>query len=508
MRSAMPAFAERPRPLTRRTFLSASVGAATLAALAACTPVTPALISPTSAAIAAAEKARRRTGRATTVALDAQPSQLDFAGRIANTWTFGSTPAPVIRARAGDTIQAHVSNRLPTSTSVHWHGIALRNDMDGVPPLTQSPIAAGDAFQYDFTAEHPGTYWFHPHVGVQIDRGLYGALIIDDPREPLSYDQEWIVILDDWLDGLTATPDQVLNDLSKGMGSMGMDGMLMRMGNMLMGTNSALLGGDTGDVFYPLYLINGRPAADPETFTSKPGSKIRIRFINAGADTAFRVALSGHTLTITHTDGYPVQHREVDSVLIGMGERYDVIVTAGDGVFPLVASAEGKDAAAYAVLRTGGGVAPAPLKTLPELNSTRVGIAGDLIADDAVQLKSRTIDRTVRMSLSGSMNSYKWAINGRRYNPDRPLQDALPIRQGERVRLEFVNDTTMWHPMHLHGHTYQHPGRGPRKDTSIVLPGKTLRVDFDADNPGLWLSHCHNIYHGESGMMAVLAYQK
>ena len=277
---------------------------------------------------------------------------------------------------------------------------------------------------------------------------------------------------------------------------------------MLMGTNSALLGGDTGDVYYPLYLINGRPAADPETFTSKPGSKIRIRFINAGADTAFRVAISGHTLTITHTDGYPVRHREVDSVLIGMGERYDVIVTAGDGVFPLVASAEGKDAAAYAILRTGTGAAPAPLKTLPELNSPRVGVAEDLIADDAVQLRPRAVDRTVQMKLSGSMNSYKWAINGRQFNPDRPLQDALAVHQGERVQLEFVNDTTMWHPMHLHGHTYQHPGRGPRKDTSIVLPGKTLRVDFDADNPGLWLSHCHNIYHGESGMMAVLAYQK
>ncbi|MFF9565653.1 multicopper oxidase family protein [Leifsonia sp. NPDC014704] len=495
-------------PLSRRALLGASLGAATLAALAACTPATPTLISPTSAAVVAAEKARRRTGRVATVGLDAKPAQLDLAGRVANTWTFGSTPAPTIRIRAGDTVHARVSNGLAQPTSVHWHGIALRNDMDGVPPLTQSAIAAGDAFTYNFTAEHPGTYWFHPHVGVQIDRGLYGALIVDDPREPLAYDEEWVVILDDWLDGVTATPDQVLADLSKGMGSMGMDGMLMRMGNMLMGTNSALLGGDTGDVYYPLYLINGRSAADPETFTTKPGSRVRIRFINAGADTAFRVALSGHTLTITHTDGYPVQPKEVDSVLIGMGERYDVIVTAADGVFPLVAAAEGKDAAAYAVLRSGGGTAPAALKTLPELNSTRIGVASDLTAADAVQLKTRGIDRTVTMKLSGDMNSYRWAINGRRFDPNRPLQDSLIVREGERVRLKFVNSTTMWHPMHLHGHTYQHPNAGPRKDTSIILPGKSLEVDFDANNPGQWLSHCHNIYHGESGMMTVLAYQK
>lgn len=504
----MPTSPFPAQPLTRRTLLGASIGAATLAALAACAAATPTVVSPTSAAIVAAERARRRTGRVTTVALDAKPSTLDLAGRVANTWTFGSTPAPTIRVRAGDSVHARVSNGLPQPTSVHWHGIALRNDMDGVPPLTQAPIAAGQAFTYNFTAEHPGTYWFHPHVGVQIDRGLYGALIVDDPREPLAYDEEWVVILDDWLDGVTATPDQVLADLSSGMESMGMGGMPMRMGNMLMGTNSQLLGGDTGDVYYPLYLINGRPTADPETFATKPGSRVRIRLINAGADTAFRVAIGGHSLTITHTDGYPVLPKQVDSVLIGMGERYDVIVTTGDGIFPLVASAEGKDAAAYALLRTGGGTAPAALKTLPEFRSTRVGVARDLIAADAVQLQPRRIDRTLTMKLSGDMNSYKWAINGRQFNPDRPLQDALLVREGERVRLQFVNATTMWHPMHLHGHTYQHPGGGPRKDTSIVLPGESLQVDFDADNPGQWLSHCHNIYHGESGMMAVLAYQQ
>ncbi len=110
---------------------------------------------------------------------------------------------------AGDLVQVAVRNDLPESTSVHWHGLALRNDMDGVPGATQDPIAAGSDYTYEFIADQPGTYWFHPHVGPQLDRGLYGALIVEDPHEPLSYDDEWVVILDDWLDGVTGTPDEV-----------------------------------------------------------------------------------------------------------------------------------------------------------------------------------------------------------------------------------------------------------------------------------------------------------
>jgi len=97
--------------------------------------------------------------------------------------------------------------QLPAATSVHWHGIALRNDMDGVPGITQRPIKAGSGFEYAFTAPDPGTYFYHPHSGVQLDRGLYGVLIVDDPAEPGAYDQEWVVVLDDWLDGTGRTPD-------------------------------------------------------------------------------------------------------------------------------------------------------------------------------------------------------------------------------------------------------------------------------------------------------------
>jgi len=119
-----------------------------------------------------------------------------------------------------------------------------------------------------------------------------------------------------------------------------------------------LLGGDAADVRYPYYLVNGRVRTAPRTFTARPGQRARIRIINAAADTAFRVALGGHTLTVTHTDGYPVNPVQAGALLIGMGERYDVQVSLGDGVFPLVALAEGKNSTALALVRTAAGSAP------------------------------------------------------------------------------------------------------------------------------------------------------
>jgi len=495
----------RKSDLSRRTVLGAGLSGAALLALSACTPAAT-FVSPTSSSVWETEAARKGSGVTTRVALRAGTGTLDLAGTTAQTWSYGSIPSPVIRLQQGDELDATIENALPEATSIHWHGVALRNDMDGVPNLTQKAIAAGSSFRYQFLAPHPGTYWFHPHVGTQLDRGLYGALIVEDPREPLVYDDEWVVVLDDWLDGVTATPPEVLAELSKGMGdASGMDGMSMRMGNMLMGAKSDALGGDAGDVYYPHYLINGRPPADPETYASAPGKRVRIRLINAGGDTAFRVALAGHPLTVTHTDGFPVEPVEVDSVLLGMGERYDVIVTLGDGVFAFVAEAEGKQERAFALVRTSAGTPPPSTVVVSEL-SGRLATADKLRAASDVALPTRSTDREITIRLRGSMAQYNWSLDGRRFSHDNPIKDAHPISAGERVRINFVNTTEMWHPMHLHGHTYQHSDGGPRKDTSIVLPGRTVSVDFDADNPGRWLTHCHNLYHGEAGMMGVLAY--
>ncbi|MGP4011668.1 multicopper oxidase family protein [Streptomyces sp. 4N124] len=519
--------------IKRRSVLRAGLGVAGASALAACSSgsnATPTLVNPSGSAVAAAEKKRKGTGRTQQATLTAAPAMLDLGGGVmAKSWAFGGqVPGKEIRLSVGDTLAAELSNQLPnkTTTSIHWHGIAMRNDMDGVPPVTQQAVRAGASFTYRFIANAPGTYFLHPHVGVQLDRGLYAPLIVEDPKEPLSYDDEWVIVLDDWVDGVTGTPDEVLAELRRGMGGMeGMEGMEgMDMGEdaaspsaapssggmstkfMLMGAESELLGGDAGDVKYAYHLVNGRVPADPAVYQGKPGRRVRLRIINAGGDTAYRVALGGHRLTVTHTDGFPVEQQQGDALLIGMGERYDALVTLGDGVFPLVALAEGKNATGMALVRTGSGSAPTATVRPKELNG-RILTAAQLRAAGDVRLPSRKVDRVHRVELTGGMDKYNWAINGKAYDMADPAANPLTIEEGQRVRLDFVNTTQMWHPMHLHGHTYQLGDSGPRKDTSIVLPKRKLSVIFDADNPGQWMLHCHNAYHGEVGMMALVAYQ-
>jgi FtsP/CotA-like multicopper oxidase with cupredoxin domain len=462
------------------------------------------LVSPDDDVVRRVEAGRAHAGAAT-VSTTLRPRQvsLDLAGALVPTWGYAEDgPGPTIRCRAGDRLRITVVNRLPEATSVHWHGVAVRNDMDGVPGVTQAPIEPGATFTYAFTAPDPGTYFYHPHSGVQLDRALHGVLVVDDPAEPGGYDAEWIVVLDDWIDGTGRTPDQVLAGLT---GMSGMDMGSMPMGRMAMGGMGAMISpllGRAGDVAYPYYLVNGRPAGAPATMTGKPGRRVRIRVVNAGSDTAFRMALGGHRLTVTHADGFPVTPTATDALLLGMGERADLLVTLGDGVFPLVAAAEGKTGQAYAVVRTAQGRAPSPTVRPAELDR-QVRTTETLRPAEAVRLPARAADRVHRLELGGSMMPYRWTINGATFGRGRPLT----VRQGERVRLEFVNRTAMFHPMHVHGHTFAVAG-GPRKDTVIVRPQQAVAVELDADNPGRWMTHCHNVYHAQTGMMINLAYQR
>lgn len=446
-------------------------------------------------AIAAAEAARPHTGRTVSASLTPQQVSVDLGGPVVRTLAYGDTiPGQVIRANVGDELAVHVANRLDRPTSVHWHGIALRNDMDGAEPATPN-IAAGDDFTYRFSVPHPGTYWAHPHTGLDADYGLYAPVIVDDPTEPVRYDQEWVVVLDDWTDDVGKSPRTIYGELrSTGMGPMGMGG-----------DGGSLLGGDGGDVSYPYYLINGRIPAAPTTFRAKPGERIRIRMINAASDTAFRVALAGHSMTVTHTDGFPVKPTQVDALLLGMSERYDVVVTASDGVFPLVASAEGKNGLARAVLATAAGTPPDP-GFLPAELGRRVGTVDLFTSTPEAGLGITGADVDLAVDLTGGMMGYAWGINGRTYAYAQPLT----ISQGQRATITFSNRTMMWHPMHLHGHTFQmldsSGGLGARKDTAIVLPMRRVTVALVADNPGVWMLHCHNTYHQEAGMMTSLAY--
>lgn len=500
-------------PLNRRSFLGLSVATTAVAALAACTPTprAPARVSrilSTDPLVSAAEAQRVSTGKIVSSTLTAGPLSTTRAGTNIATWGYnGSLVAPTLRGTVGDQLTVTVANKLTEGTSIHWHGLAMRNDADGVPGLTQEPVAAGADYIYDFKLPHPGTYWYHSHVEMQRERALYGALIIDDPQEPLTYDKEWVIVLDDWMDGVTGTPDDVLKELSGGMGGMGHGGTdgPMAMGHMLMGATSDFLGGDAGDVAYPMHLFNGTSAENPEIFTAKQGERIRLRVINAAGDTAYRFGVPNQQLTVTHTDGFPVEHTQVDAIVLGMGERIDALLTVGGGYTPVLSLAEGKAQMAYGLLSTGTGDAPARAD-LPTTLTGKVVDGGQLTADPSVNLAAKAPDRVHELRLTGGMANYDWGINGHRFDMAKPFENAFDLKAGERVEVKFFNDTEMWHPMHIHGHTFQIGATGARKDTVIVRPKETVTVQFDADNPGQWLTHCHNAFHAERGMMGVFSY--
>ena len=538
------------RSISRRHVLLGAVGLAGMAATGgawAALPPAPSAVEGRvlagSEAVLRVERARlaRGTGRRASATLTAEPVEVDLGGRVVRTWGYdGKVPGKAIRCTAGDLLDVDLYNRLPEPTSVHWHGLRLRNDMDGVPQLTQPVISPGQTMRYSFVAPDPGTYWFHPHVGVQRERGLFAPLIIDDPREAGDYDVEFIVVLDDWIDGVGGNPEDVLSELRNGAmdatyqvpiqagqvedRAEGWDyhltsDMANPPADQPLAPAASWMAGSVG---YPFYLMNGRLPTAPETFTARPGQRARIRLINAAGTTVFRVALGGHRLTVTHTDGFPVEPVTVDTLHVGSGERYDLLVTLKDGAFPLVGIAEGHGAQALGIVRTASAAAPRP-GVLPEELGGRLLRLTDMRSASAESQEHRTPDVSHTLYLTGDMYRFAWRINAQAYDHRRPFDGITPlaIREGQRVRLAFVNQTPMYHPMHLHGHTFTVRGAddigsdglerpslvpGALKDTVMVAPGERVVGDFVADNPGQWLAHCHNAYHLATGMATVVSY--
>ena len=460
------------------------------------------MLSAVSVAAACSRTGDPAGGKAVDVALTAGETDLRVGGLQWRTWAYdGQVPAKEIRLRKGQTLRAAVTNNLPADTSVHWHGLAIPNPMDGVPPLTQQPIAAGQRFTYEFVVPDSGTYWFHSHVGTQLDRGLYGPLIIEDPDERADYDDELALVLDDWIDGTGTNPDKVFEQLQKtGMPSMG------PMGGDAGVTPTTPLGDDGGDVTYPYYLINGRIPGDPQTVDYRAGQRVRLRIINAGSDTAFRVGVPNTKMTVTHTDGFPVIARDTDSVVLGMGERVDATVTVNSSV-PVIAAAERKDGYAQLNLRANGTPSNVNVEQfVTTLRNSQPLDTATLSAAPEVQLPQRKPDQTFDLRLAGPVPPYTWTINGQVYDPTK---DGLPVKPGQRVQVRYINESKMFHPMHLHGHTFQVMSNGrpmARKDTVLVPPLATVDTVFDANNPGKWIDHCHNTYHLESGMAVYFTY--
>lgn len=412
-------------------------------------------------------------------------------------------PGPELRLRAGDPLRMLVENGLPDApTTIHWHGMLVPSGMDGVPDVSNAPIPPAGVYLYEYPLRQTGTYWYHSHYGFQEQQGCYGALIVEPREVPPDAPRDAVVLLGDWLRRDPAAVFAALRAGGPAAGRTPMAGMPMPPAGTA--APMAMAGADLADVTYDAFLLNGHGPQTPWTFTAEPGERLRLRLINAGASTFFRVALDDHRLQITHADGLAVEPVEVDHLLIGMGETYDALITMGAaGRYTLHAVAQDGSGQALGVLHAPG--------TAPIANHAMPALAGRALtyADLRAPLPTTLPDgpsRRFRLPLEGDMTRYVWMIDGAAW----PDAGALRIARGERVEVELINRTGMWHPMHLHGHFFRLlQGAGahcPLKHTVNIAPGETLRFEFFADNPGNWFFHCHNVYHLEAGMARVFTY--
>ena len=454
------------------------------------------------------------------IRLTASPGEVEVGpGRTYRTWLYnGQFPGPEIRVREGERLRITVENDLPDAgTTVHWHGLPVPNPMDGVPGVTQEPIPPGETMTYEYEATPAGSYMYHSHEALQLDRGLVGPLVIEEKTPHVDYDREHTVILDDFLPGAPRPLEELVAGRSdQGDGGM-MGGMMDRDGGggcPMMdggeGRGGGMMGGGMGGIVPPYegLLINGKLPGDPAEFKMKQGERVRFRLVNLSSAISYHLALAGHRMTVSHADARPVEPVEVDSLAIGMGERYDVIVEAGNpGAHALVAQPiEGDVPPARAVVNYQGS-----RRNHPPEGQVPGGLRGEgrrLRYDDLQSVETPLgpdgdPDRTFNLRLSGGMmmSRGEWAINGQQY----PDADPLEIREGEHVRVNLSNMSMMLHPMHLHGHFFR--TGNAIKDTVLVEPHMgRASFEFMADNPGDWYFHCHNLYHLESGMARVFTY--
>ncbi len=437
-------------------------------------------------------------------------------------------PGPTIRAKEGDEISVTLCNNLPQPTTIHWHGIHQQGNwfMDGVAMVSQAPIQPGDCYTYRFKASPAGTHWYHSHTGLQYSDGLFGPLVIEEKENPYSdqYDYDRIIMINDWFH---IPSEQILAGLKQGAYMQMQKGMSMPMGK------AAGDMPDVGDVPFESALINGKGRFDPgseaplEVFGVNERDRIRFRIINASSTYAFLFAIDGHKLSVIATDGALTEAHEVDSLIIDVGERYDVILKADQEPANYWIRAktleEDEEDHALAVLKYSG----VP-EELPKTKAQWGGLLklGDLKPYNPQKIKTPTIEKL--LVLSGSMMPYKWMVNGRVFElPDKPPSvernapdppvTQMKLREGDVVRLVINNESKMGHPFHLHGHYFQVLGLSPadggkysgqdldeqnpiQKDTLSIPRKGWAVVQWEATNPGFWFFHCHIEWHLATGM--------
>jgi FtsP/CotA-like multicopper oxidase with cupredoxin domain len=427
----------------------------------------------------------------------------------------GMIPGPLIRLREGQDVRLSVTNHLDEDSSIHWHGLLLPFQFDGVPGVSFPGIRPGETFNYEFPVRQAGTYWWHSHSGLQEQMGHYGPLVIEakdgsDDR----FDRDYVVLLSEFT---PLHPHAIMRKLKVGEHYFNrqmqtategeMSGEDRRMwGKMRM--NPRDISDVTGETY--TFLINGHGPADNLEFMFKPGEKVRLRIINGSAMTFFNVRIPGVPMKVIQADGQDVQDVAVDELQIGVAETYDVVVSPPDGSHALVAEAMDRSGMGVASLteHPGHKASPPPLRepvtlTMADMGmgamdhggegmdhsmrdkslvppDVEVGPGVDMIAPmpvdrmdfpglglDKVEhrvlrytdLKSKKMnphrmpERTMQIHLTGNMERYMWSFDGKKFTSvtDDPIRFAF----NERVRVKLVNDTMMAHPIHLHGHFFE-----------------------------------------------------
>jgi len=417
--------------------------------------------------------------RVVEIDLEARMAEWEVSpGRRVRAMTYnGSVPGPVIEARVGDTLVVHFTNRLDEPTTIHWHGVRVPAAMDG-GPHSQPAIAPGATFEYRFTVPDAGTFWYHPHVheGVQMERGLYGAIVVRGDREPRA-DVEGVLVLDDLLLG----PD----------GQIAPPGDLVEQHNGREGT---------------LSLVNGRAGA---VLPIRAGQRQRWRIVNAGSARFYRIALPGHRFTVVGTDGGPIQTpRVVDELFLVPGDRLDVLI---DGAASPGSTATMQNLPYARGHGTGLTEAVDMLQVrysteavLPTLPPPPQGPRIEPLATSAVTPRVVTFNERIDRDRERVL----FMINGQSF-PDVP---DLVTRVGATEVWDLVNESEMEHPFHLHGFFFQVlsrdgvPEAEPSWEDMIQLRGRErVRIAFRVDDrPGHWMYHCHILEHVDNGMMATL----
>jgi len=460
----------------------------------------------------------------------------------------GSLPGPTLSFTEGDTALIYIHNERMMATSIHWHGLIVPNRYDGVSYLTSPPIAPMQTYVAKFAIVQSGTYWYHSHTMLQEQTGLYGAIVIHPRAAPPV--KEYTVLLSDWTDERPYEVERSLHYATDWYairkGSTQDYARAIRQGYFKTKLNNEwkrMLPMDVSDVAYDRFLVNGRP--EEEEPRPQAGDKVRLRIINGSSSTYFWLRYAGGKMVVVASDGKEVEPVEVDRMIVGASETYDVIVTIpATGSYEFQATAEDRTGSASLWLGAGDRRKLGPLPPLnyfegmkmmngmmnmdgglkdmgmpmsdqvmdmntvmyPETGGGGVTLNYGMLRSPVPTTLPNAPTEVLHFDLTGNMNRYVWSINNRTVSET----DLIQIKKGENVRIILYNGTMMRHPMHLHGHFFRVlNGQGdyaPLKNVVDIMPMETDTLEFAATESGDWYFHCHILYHMMSGMGRIFHY--